>query len=180
MAAGCACQTMEEKSLPYAQLDEVIAKYRGEAAAIIAILQDVQELIGYIPKQSIAYMAEKLHVSPAKIYGIVTFYAQFRLAPVGRFNLMVCEGTACHVNGAKSLTRAISDELNIAGGETTEDGMFTLERVACVGCCSLAPVIVVDGEAYANMTPAQVRRLIGQLREKEQSAGEAQIAKEEL
>ncbi|MBT9172778.1 MAG: NADP-reducing hydrogenase subunit HndA [Syntrophomonadaceae bacterium] len=180
MAAGCACQTTEEKSLPYAQLDEVIAKYRGEAAAIIAILQDVQELIGYIPKQSIAYMAEKLHVSPAKIYGIVTFYAQFRLAPVGRFNLMVCEGTACHVNGAKSLTRAISDELNIAGGETTEDGMFTLERVACVGCCSLAPVIVVDGEAYANMTPAQVRRLIGQLREKEQSAGEAQIAKEEL
>lgn len=180
MAAGCACQAAEEKSLPYAQLDEIIVKNRGEAAAIITILQDVQELLGYIPKHSIAYLAEKLHVSPAKIYGIVTFYAQFRLAPVGRYNLMVCEGTACHVNGAKSLTRTISDELNIAGGETTEDGMFTLERVACVGCCSLAPVIVVDGEAHANMTPARVRRLIGQLREREQPAKEAETAKEAL
>jgi NADH-quinone oxidoreductase subunit E len=180
MAAGCACQAAEEKTLPYAQLDEVIAKYRGEAAAIITILQDVQELLGYIPKQSIAYLAEKLHVSPAKIYGIVTFYAQFRLAPVGKYNLMVCEGTACHVNGAKALTRAISEELDIAGGETTQDGLFTMERVACVGCCSLAPVVVVDGEAHANMTPARVRRLIGQLREKEQRSQGAQAAKEVL
>jgi len=179
MAAGCACQAAEEKSIPYAQLDEVVAKYRGEAAAIISILQDAQELLGYIPKQAIAYLAEKIRVSPAKIYGIVTFYAQFRLAPIGRYNLMVCEGTACHVNGAKSLTRAISEELDIAGGETTADGLFTLERVACVGCCSLAPVVVVDGEAHANMTPSRVRRLIGQLRAKEDSL-EQQAAVEVL
>ncbi len=162
--AGCACKNLDKQPLPYEKLDEIIVRYKGDPSAIIPILQDIQESLGYIPKESISYSAEKLGVSPAKIYGIVTFYAQFRMTPKGKHSIMVCEGTACHVNGAKGLGNAITDELGIRGGETTGDKLFTLEYVACVGCCSLAPVIVVDGEVHANMTPEKVRKVLKQYR----------------
>jgi NADH-quinone oxidoreductase subunit E len=166
--SGCACKNLEpSKVIPYDELANIISKYKGDASAIIPILQDTQDLLGYIPKESIGFMAEQLEVSPAKIYGVVTFYAQFRMQPIGKYNIMVCEGTACHVNGAKAIGNAITDDLGIKGGETTEDGLFTMEKVACVGCCSLAPVIVIDGETYATLTPDKLRKVLKQFKDKE-------------
>lgn len=157
--SGCACKT-QERAIPYDKLEAIVEKYKGDSSAVIPILQDVQDLLGYVPKESISFLGEKLDVSPAKIYGIVTFYAQFRLTPRGKHTIMICEGTACHVNGAKAIGRAVTDELGIEDGETTEDGLFTMEKVACVGCCSLAPVMLIDNEAQANMTPDNVRKLL--------------------
>src|SRR5690606_37479011 len=97
--SGCACKS-QERAIPYDKLEAIVEKYKGDPSAIIPILQDVQDLLGCVPKESISFIAEKLGVSAAKIYGIVTFYAQFRLTPRGKYTIMICEGTACHVNGA--------------------------------------------------------------------------------
>ncbi|MEW5922039.1 MAG: NADH-quinone oxidoreductase subunit NuoE [Bacillota bacterium] len=167
--AGTA-ETLGVGIIPYEKIDEIVKKYKGDSSAIIPILQDIQELMDYVPKDSIAYMAEKLGVSPAKIYGIVTFYAQFRLQPMGKYMIMLCEGTACHVNGAKLISGAITDELGIRGGETTPDGLFTLEKVACIGCCSLSPVMVIGGETYAKLTPDATRKIIKEYQQKEEAA----------
>ena len=161
---------METGVIPREQIDEIIGGYKGDPSAVIPILQDVQDQIGYIPREGIAYLAEKLAVSPAKIYGIVTFYAQFRLQPMGKHIIMLCEGTACHVNGAKLISGAITDELKIRGGETTPDGLFTLEKVACIGCCSLSPVMVINGETYARLTPETTRKIIKEYQNKENAA----------
>lgn len=165
-----AAGTAGVENIPYEQIDGIVGKYKGDSSAIIPILQDIQELLGYVPKDSIAYVAEKLVVSPAKIYGIVTFYAQFRLKPLGKHIIMLCEGTACHVNGAKLISGAITDELGIRGGETTPDGLFTLEKVACIGCCSLSPVMVIGEETYAKLTPDNTRKIIKEYQQKEQAA----------
>lgn len=167
---AAAAKTLEVGAIPYGEIEGIIGNYKGDSSAIIPILQDMQELMGYVPKESISYVAEKLGVSPAKIYGIATFYAQFRLQPMGKHIIMLCEGTACHVNGAKLISGAITDELNIEGGETTPDGLFTLEKVACIGCCSLSPVIVIGEETYANLTPDQTRKIIKEYQEKEAAA----------
>ena len=163
-------KTLEVGAIPYDEIDTIIGNYKGDSSAIIPILQDIQELMGYVPKDGIAYMAEKLEVSAAKIYGIATFYAQFRLHPVGKHIIMLCEGTACHVNGAKLIAGAITDELDIRGGETTPDGLFTFEKVACIGCCSLSPVMVISGETYAKLTPDATRKIIKEYQEKEAAA----------
>ncbi|RJX28032.1 MAG: NADH-quinone oxidoreductase subunit NuoE [Dethiobacter sp.] len=162
--------TLEVGAIPYDVFDTVIAKYNGDPTAIISILQDIQEHLDYVPKDGISYLAEKLGVSPAKIYGIVTFYAQFRLQPKGKYIIMLCEGTACHVNGAKMVGKAIEEELNIKGGETTGDGNFTLEKVACIGCCSLSPVMVINEETYAKLTPESTRKILKEYQEREAAA----------
>lgn len=163
-------KTLEVGALPYDEFDKSINKYNGDPTAIIAILQDIQEHLQYVPKGSISYLAEKLNVSPAKIYGIVTFYAQFRLEPLGKYIIMLCEGTACHVNGAKLIGNAITDELGVKGGETTKDGLFTLEKVACIGCCSLSPVMVVNDETYAKLTPDSTRKIVKEYQKREAAA----------
>ena len=165
-----AAKKMDVGAIPYEGIDGIIGNYKGDSSAIIPILQDIQELVGYVPKDGIAYMAEILDVSPAKIYGIVTFYAQFRLNPVGKHLIQLCIGTACHVNGAKIISGAITDELDIRGDETTPDGLFTLEKVACIGCCSLSPVMVISGETYAKLTPDATRKIIKEYQEKEAAA----------
>jgi len=161
---------LETEAIPREQINEIIENYKGDSSAIIPILQDLQDQIGYIPREGLAYLAEKLEVSPAKIYGIVTFYAQFRLQPMGKYIIMLCEGTACHVNGAKLISAAITDELSIRGGETTPDGLFTLEKVACIGCCSLSPVMVISGETYAKLTPEATRKIIKEYQDKDKTA----------
>ena len=149
-----------DTSLPYDKVEAVIDSYQGDPSAIIPILQDVQDLLGYIPKTLIPFIGEKIKVPPAKIYGVATFYAQFRLQPVGKHIVMVCVGTACHVNGAKIVGDAVSEYLNIKEGETTPDGLFTYEKVACLGCCSLSPVMMIDGQVYSMLTPEKVRKIL--------------------
>ncbi len=165
-----AVESPQVDAIPYQEFDKITEKYKGDPSAIIPILQDVQEIMGYVPKNSIGYLAEKLEVSPAKIYGIVTFYAQFRLQPKGKYIIMLCEGTACHVNGAKLISKSITDELEIEGGQTTPDGLFTLEKVACIGCCSLAPVMLINEEVHAKLTPDATRKVLKDYVNKEAAA----------
>ena len=123
-----------------------------------------KDIYGFLPREVIEYISLKLKLKTAEVYGVATFYTQFRFEPVGRYLVLLCMGTACHVNGAKSIEEAIYDELGISDGETTQDGLFTLNNVACLGCCSLSPVMMVNGEAYGQLTGDKVKTIIGELR----------------
>lgn len=131
----------------------------GEAS-IISRLQDVQDRRGYIPKASIYTIAREFEVSPAKVMGVATFYSQFRLSRPGKNLIALCDGTACHVNGSAAIAAAVRDELGIGDGETTKDGRFTLKFVACLGCCSLSPVMLVNDVVYGSLTPEKAREIL--------------------
>lgn len=148
-------------------LDDVLTKYGDSSSNLITILQNAQNIFGYLPKDVMYCIAEKVGVSPAEVMGVATFYSQFRLSPIGKYLIMSCQGTACHVNGSERISAAISEYLGIGNGETTEDGLFTLENVACLGCCSLAPVIMINGEAYGNLTPDSAVAVLKSIQEKE-------------
>jgi len=142
----------------------VIRQYRGKKAKLIPLLQDIQALYGYVPKESVYLIAKELSVYPVEIYGILTFYTQFYLTPQGRHRIKVCQGTACHIMGGREILDYLSDKLGINEGETTRDGMFSLERVACLGCCGMAPVVVIDGDFYGRCTVKEVDRLFNKYR----------------
>ncbi len=148
-------------------LDEILNKYADSSSNLITILQNAQNIYGYLPKDVMYCIAERVGVSPADVMGVATFYSQFRLSPIGKYLIMSCQGTACHVNGSERISAAISEYLGIGNGETTEDGLFTLENVACLGCCSLAPVIMINGEAYGNLTPDSAVAVLKNIQEKE-------------
>lgn len=132
---------------------DVIKKYEGMKGSAIPILQEVQEIEGYISNDSIRYISEMTGIPSAELYGIATFYSMFRLKPQGRHTIRTCKGTACHVSGADTLAAAIRTRLSLPENEnTTEDGRFTLLEVACLGCCSLAPVIMIDDTTYGKLT----------------------------
>ena len=114
--------------------------------------QKTQELYGYIPTDAVYHIAERTGETPAKIMGVATFYSQFRFRPVGKYLIMLCKGTACYVNGANAIADAVSDELGIHDNETTEDGLFSLEGVNCLGACAMAPVMLVDSTVYGKVT----------------------------
>ena len=139
--------------------------YRGEGGVLIPLLQEVQAEDGYISRERIAEIHRKTGVPVSRIFGVATFYAQFRLRPVGRNVVKVCHGTACHVANANAITRALEDELGIGDGETTPDRQFTLEKVACLGCCSLAPVIMVNKDTHGNLRPTDLRKVLRPYRE---------------
>lgn len=133
--------------------------------SLIPILQDVQDRMGYLSRESIARVGTHLGLPASKIFGVATFYNQFRFQPLGRYHVQVCRGTACHVKGSLSLLEALRQELGIEPGQTSRDGLFSLEVVACIGACGLAPVICVNGEFHAGMTTQRVRRLFEEYRE---------------
>lgn len=169
---GCSCEhklaaNFQDKNVDLSLMEPILKKYEGQSASLISILQETQGIYGYLPLSALNLIAEKTGNKRAKIYGIATFYAQFRLNPTGKYIILQCQGTACHVNGSKEVSRAICEELNIKPGETTEDGIFTLEDVACLGCCSLAPVMMINGEAYGNLTPDSARKIIREIYERE-------------
>lgn len=151
----------------FTKLDIVLKEYEGVSGSLISILQKAQEIYGYLPKDVMYHIAESVGVSPAEVIGVATFYSQFRLTPVGKYLIMSCQGTACHVNGSKAVSEAIAKYLSIESGETTDDGLFTLENVACLGCCSLAPVIMINGEAFGNLTPESAVKVLEDIRKKE-------------
>ena len=136
-----------------AQIDEILAKYEGRKGALIPVLQEIQALYNYLPKDVLEYVAEMMKTPISQIYGLVTFYSQFHLNPRGRNIIRVCQGTACHVRGGKVILQAIEKQLGIKAGHTTEDLRFTLETIACVGACGLAPVMVVDRDTHGGVTP---------------------------
>lgn len=151
----------------FEELGPVLEKYGEVKGSLISILQKTQDIYGYLSMDAINYIAIKTGIKPAKIYGVATFYTQFRLKPIGKNLVMLCQGTACHVNGSKVIEEAVCEHLNIKDGETTEDGIFTLNNVACLGCCSLAPVMMVknsDGdETYGNLTKESAKAALDEI-----------------
>ena len=148
-------------------LDGIIDELGTDSGSLITVLQRAQEVYGYLPTDVMYAVAERLGVSPALVMGVATFYTQFRLTPVGRHLIMLCKGTACHVNGADSIEKAVCGELGIKDGETTADGLFSLKTVACLGCCSLSPVMMIDEETYGSLTPASAVEIIKKIKEHE-------------
>lgn len=162
----CNCNCEGPKS-DLSKLTDTLNQYGDNTTNLITILQKAQNIYGYLPKDVIYHIADKLGVTPAEIMGVATFYSQFRLTPIGKYLIMSCQGTACHVNGSERVLSAMKEYLGIESGETTSDGLFTLEEVACLGCCSLAPVIMINGEAYGNLTPDSAVDVLKNIRQKE-------------
>lgn len=135
-------------------------KYQGESGALIPLLQSAQESYGYIPESAIDHISEIVGIPSADIYGVITFYSQFRLKPMGKNIIKVCDGTACHVNSSTAIIKTIESELQISNDETTEDGLFTMQKVACLGCCSLSPVMMINDETYGLLTPKKVQQIL--------------------
>ncbi|MDT8308068.1 MAG: NADH-quinone oxidoreductase subunit NuoE [Bacteroidales bacterium] len=152
------------EAVDLSQLDGLIEKYRGKSGNLIPLLQGAQAIYGYLPLPVFKKLSEATGISLANIYGVATFYAQFRLEPVGKHIIKVCHGTACHVQGAPKITEAIRDALNVEDGGTTNDRLFTLESVACLGCCSLAPVMMIGDETFGSLTGKEAVKVIKNIR----------------
>jgi NADH-quinone oxidoreductase subunit E len=141
--------------------------------SLIPILQKAQEVHGYLSEEAIAEIGRHLKLPASKVYGVATFYNQFRFAPKGKYHIMLCRGTACHVKGSLKLLDAVTRTLKLQAGQTSRDGMFSLEVVACMGACGLAPAMSINGEVHAKVTPKKVGKLIEECRSKEQAHAHA-------
>ncbi|MBI4698452.1 MAG: NAD(P)H-dependent oxidoreductase subunit E [Nitrospirae bacterium] len=146
------------------KLNDILNRYTAEEGNIISLLQDTQDVFGYIPEKSVGWFSKKLDIPESRFYGVITFYAQFHMHPRGRNLITACCGTACHVRGSDRLINSIQTELKLPEGkETTEDGEYTLEKVACVGACSIAPVVIINKKVFGEMT---INRLMKELKGK--------------
>ena len=143
------------------KLSEILSHYRGQREELIPILQEAQEQFRYLPSEVMREIAKFLRMPESSIFGVSTFYAQFKFVPVGKHMVKVCRGTACHVRGAPRILDEVEKQLGIKPGETTDDLEHSLETIACFGSCALAPVMVVDDEVYGRMTPTKVRQILG-------------------
>ncbi|MCC6144555.1 MAG: NADH-quinone oxidoreductase subunit NuoE [Candidatus Hydrogenedentes bacterium] len=153
-----------------ADIDDILARYpNARREALIPLLQEVQEKIGYLSREAVRQIAGHLGLPASKIYGVATFYNQFRFQPLGKHHIQLCRGTACHVRGSAGVFDTLKQELKIDSGQTTRDGIFSVEVVACIGACGLAPLVCIDGEFFAEMTPKRLRNLLEEYRDKEQS-----------
>ena len=150
------------------KIDIILEKYNNPEESLIAVLQDVQAIEGYISQSAVEYMTEKTGVPPSRIMGVASYYAGFRLKPVGKYRVMVCMGTACHVNGAERIGDTVQRVLGIDEGDVTADGLFSWEEVACLGCCSIAPAMMINDKAYGKLTPDKVQNIIDSIRKEEQ------------
>ena len=148
-------------------IKDVLDQYAGTKGSLISILQKTQEIYGYIPIDAVYEIAQRTGLTPAKIMGVATFYAQFRFTAVGKYLIMICKGTACYVNGADRIADAVMEELGIGDNETTSDGLFSLSLVSCLGCCSLAPVMMINEDTYGSLTPEKVVKILRDIKAKE-------------
>jgi len=143
-----------------AELVKILAPYVGQKGALITVLQKVQEKLGYLPENLFPDVAKTCRVSVNEVFGVASFYAQFRFIPPGRHSVKVCLGTACHVRGGQRILESVERDVGVPSGDTSKDGRFSLERVACFGSCALAPVVVVDKDVYGRMTPAKAKDVL--------------------
>lgn len=150
------------------KLEEILTAHNYDPALVIAIMQDIQKEYRYLPQDALCYVARKLKISEAKIYGVATFYENFSLEPKGKYVIKICDGTACHVRKSVPILEEIRTQLGVsAENPTTNDGMFTVETVSCLGACGLAPVCTVNDVVYPSMTPEKARVMLKEIREKE-------------
>ena len=155
---GCSCvELVDPKEV---KLEEVLSVYLGQKGILIPVLQEAQEIYGYLPREVLEKISQKLKILPAEVYGIATFYSQFRLAPMGRHIIQICLGTACHVRGGAKILEELEEQLNVKDGQTTPDGRFSLEAVACIGACGLAPAITIDGNVYGSLTSERIPEIL--------------------
>ena len=155
---------MPELKEKYAALDEVIAKHKGEPGALMPVLQEAQNIFGYVPKDVQQIIADGLGTTLAEVYGVATFYAQFSLEPKGQYVVGVCLGTACYVKGSQKVLDKLAEELDVPVGRTTADGLFTLNATRCLGACGLAPVMMINAEVYGRLTPDMIPEIIAKYR----------------
>ncbi len=156
-----------------AQIDQILRKHpEAKRDSLIPILQEVQDAQGYLSREAVVKVGEFLSLPASKVYGVATFYNQFRFQPVGRCHIQLCRGTACHVKGSAGVLDAVCRLLNITPGQTTRDGQFSLEVVACIGACGLAPVININGEFFAGVTRDSVAEIVDSYRRKADSDGQ--------
>lgn len=151
---------LPEETVDLTLLDELLSRYAGKKGSMISILQGTQEIYGYIPKSAIKKISLEANLSESDIFGVVTFYSQFRINPVGKYIIKVCHGTACHVQNANDITSALMIALDVEDGATTEDRLFTLESVSCLGCCGLAPVITVNEDVHGKLKRSDIPKIV--------------------
>jgi NADH-quinone oxidoreductase subunit E len=149
-------------NLDLSGVEEILKKYQNQEGALIPVLQEAQAIFGYLPEEVLILISKRLKIPLSRIYGVVTFYAQFYLTPRGRHTVRVCRGTACHVRGGKNVLKAVQQYLGIGENETSPDFKFTFETVACLGACALSPVLLVDKNYYGKLTPAKVEQVLKQ------------------
>lgn len=161
--------TQKKSSIDFSKVDEIIQSYGSKKSNLIAILQKVQETFRYLPEDAMTYIGTKIEgLSPATVYGVATFYAQFSLEPKGKYEIRVCDGTACHVRGSMPVLNAVKAKLNINDGQlTSNDGLFSLQTVSCLGACGLAPVMVINDKVYPQMTSDAVKVILDTIMQEE-------------
>ncbi len=145
---------------------DVLNHYNSDKTNLISILQEVQNLFGFLSRNVIYFLSRKLKMSPAEIYGVATFYTQFKFKKIGKYLIVCCDGTACHVKGSTLILNFIEGFLEIKPGETTKDKLYTLESVACLGCCAISPVCIINGKTYGNLTTNKIKRILTKLEKK--------------
>jgi len=152
----------------FAKVDAIVKKYDRNPSKLIGILQEAQEVFGYLPEEEMTYLANQLGISPARIFGVATFYAHFTLSPKGKYLIRICDGTACHVKKSSDIIAALFKELGLNEKKlTSDDGLFTIELVACLGACGLAPVMVINEKVHGQMTPDQALALVREIKASE-------------
>ncbi|EKE04169.1 MAG: hypothetical protein ACD_20C00099G0014 [uncultured bacterium] len=153
-----------EKQNKFKKINEIIKRSEYKKSNLIAILQYVQEEYRYLPEEILTYIAIKMKISPASVYGVATFYSQFSLNPKGKYEIKVCDGTACHVRKSIPVLNAIKDKIGLNNDKiTTDDLQFSIETVSCLGACGLAPVVVINDKVYPQMTPDAIKIIIDEL-----------------
>lgn len=167
----CNCKSKEwsfaDSEIDIKLLEPTLERYADVNGSLITILQKAQELYGYLPVDLMAYIAYRTGIKPAKVLGVVSFYTQFRTKPVGKNLILLCQGTACHVNGSAAIEVAIQEHLNVDEGEITADSLFTYNNVACLGCCSLSPVMMIGSETYGGLTKEKVIKILNEIAARE-------------
>ncbi len=156
--------SIEKNPVDLGLIDPIIEKYKGKAGNLIPLLQGTQQAFGFIPSEAFWKISNQTGIPITDLYGVATFYAQFRLVPSGKYIIKMCHGTACHVQAVQEVTNQILDFLEIKDGQTTTDGLFTLETVACLGCCSLAPVMMVNDDTHGKLTPALGLKIVKEIK----------------
>ncbi len=160
-------QENTQGSIDLTLMEALLEKYKNRKGNLIPLLQGTQDIYGYLPLVCFDKIHQETGLDLKELYGVATFYAQFRLTPAGKHIVKMCHGTACHVQNVTAITDEVLDTLQIKDGETTKDGLFTVETVACLGCCSLAPVMMIGEETYGKLTPKQAIRIIRETRRSE-------------
>ena len=161
MTTPSAQESLSTSNVNYSKVDKILERYEYKKSNLIAILQEVQAHYNFLPENVMTYLGTKMNVSPATVFGVATFYSQFSLEPKGKYVVKICDGTACHVRGSMPVYNAVMNRLKLTDGKfTTEDGLFSVETVSCLGACGLAPVCVINEKIYPKMTPDAILTIL--------------------